>query len=108
MHRRCPGVFSRNERTESKRPHPLGPANVLAKRYESMRKVILSGKEPASILVLQEKIFHNLDDQRKKGFIEFNLMDSGFVVRDDAAAEKLYYRIFDAGVARKRDEKEAG
>ncbi|HYX36188.1 MAG TPA: 7TM diverse intracellular signaling domain-containing protein [Oligoflexus sp.] len=72
-----------------------GAAIVLATRYEQMRKVIFEGQPPGSILILQERVFTGLNSLSRQGFMEYDLKRNGVVVRDDAGAVKLYYRMLD-------------
>ncbi|WP_141733556.1 hypothetical protein [Oligoflexus tunisiensis] len=70
-----------------------GQSLVLAKRYEGMRKILLKGQAPASILILQEQVYRELDSSRQAGFLCCELEQCGFVIRDDPAARSLYYSI---------------
>jgi class 3 adenylate cyclase len=70
-----------------------GRAIVLATRYENMRKMILEGMAPSSIIILHEKVRGSLSRESMVGFVEYCLKDHGAVVRDDPAATRLYYKF---------------
>ncbi|WP_218110049.1 7TM diverse intracellular signaling domain-containing protein [Oligoflexus tunisiensis] len=79
-----------------------GRAIILATRYEGMRKIILKDKEPASILILQERVYKSLSKGEREDFTVFDLIEQNVVVRDDPAASKLYYRFLDSSYAHEK------
>jgi class 3 adenylate cyclase len=72
-----------------------GRAIVLATRYESMRKSLLSRNPVSSILVLQERVWSSLKADDRRDFVEVNLEEHGLSVRDDPLATRLFYRCLD-------------
>ncbi len=76
-----------------------GRSIILANRYEAMRKVIFSDHLSASVLILQERVYYSLDRSARDGFVTYKLREHGSVVRDDPAAENLYYLEVNAAEA---------
>lgn len=70
-----------------------GRAIVLATRYEAMRKTLFPQKPPASVLILQERVWSSLKADERRDFIKVDLRASGLTVRDDPNATKLCYRL---------------
>ena len=70
----------------------FGRSIVLANRYEGMRKVIYPDGLNANLLILQERVFYSLDPSLRSGFARYAVREHGTVVRDDSAAEYLYYK----------------
>ncbi|MBM4253721.1 MAG: hypothetical protein FJ146_17270 [Deltaproteobacteria bacterium] len=69
----------------------FGRSIVLANRYEAMRKVILPDGLHANLLILQERVYFSLDKTLRGGFVQYMLRDHEASVRDDPAADRLYY-----------------
>jgi class 3 adenylate cyclase len=77
-----------------------GKAIVLATRYESMRKAIAKENDPASIIILQERVYFSLTPEQRQVFELFDLESAKVVVRDDPAAKRLYFlKVTDPTVA---------
>jgi len=70
-----------------------GRSIILATRYESMRKTLMKGAQPASLIILHERVYENLGDLQKKDFKEYNLTEHRIVVRDDPEAKSLFYCV---------------
>lgn len=77
-----------------------GRGIILATRYESMRKTVFSGGMTGSAIILQSRVFLSLDDQQRQKFTRFSLRDHKIQVRDDAAAEDLFYVTLGLGSQR--------
>ncbi len=71
----------------------FGEGIILATRYEGMRKILAKDHPDRSVVVLQEAVFRSLDEKLKFGFQEVDLKSAGIGVRDDSAAERLYWKI---------------
>ncbi|HYX31986.1 MAG TPA: adenylate/guanylate cyclase domain-containing protein [Oligoflexus sp.] len=70
-----------------------GRAIALATRYEAMRKSLFAGKPPASLVILQDRVWSSLKADDRRDFIRVNLQTHGLTVRDDPDAKGLYYRL---------------
>lgn len=73
----------------------FGPALVLATRYEGMRKVLFDEEKRRSIFIIQDIVYRSLDPEHRQEFQLVDLKQLGIVVRDDATATQLYYRLVD-------------
>jgi class 3 adenylate cyclase len=82
----------------------FGRSIVLANRYEAMRKVIIPEGLKGNLLILQERVYFSLDKGLRSGFVQYMLREHGAVVRDDPAADRLYYMEINAGEAERLTE----
>lgn len=72
-----------------------GRGVILATRYEAMRKSMFPDGCRAHLITLHEAVFKELSASDQSQFKVLNLKESGFIVRDDEAANFLYYRLFE-------------
>ena len=73
-----------------------GSGIVLACRYESMRKTILSSLgTTGNILILSETVYNSIEENKREQFTRFNLKEHQIDVRNDESADFLYYKITD-------------
>jgi class 3 adenylate cyclase len=70
-----------------------GPAITLATRYENMRKMLFDKESERSLIIIQEIVYRSLDPSHREDFQSIRLKERGILVRDDPAAELLYFRI---------------
>jgi class 3 adenylate cyclase len=77
-----------------------GPAITLATRYESMRKQIFNNGSTASIVILQEHVYESLNSDSRSKFEVYDLEEGGTVVRDDPAAQRLYYKVMNSDASK--------
>jgi class 3 adenylate cyclase len=70
----------------------FGRAIVLATRYEAMRKVMFADGLKSSVLITQERVYLSLDPRDRSTLTKYSLRDNNVSVRDDSAAEFVYYR----------------
>jgi class 3 adenylate cyclase len=80
-----------------------GLSIVLAKRYESMRKLLLPPDSHASIVILQEQVFQELKAETQSQFLLCDLKEKRIVVRDDPAARYLFYKTMSGSVSAQMD-----
>ena len=76
-----------------------GRSIILATRYETMRKVMFPSGLTGSVLIAQERVFFSLAAAERSKFIKYSLRENHAVVRDDTAAEALYYLVVDDAAA---------
>jgi class 3 adenylate cyclase len=73
--------------------HMYGRAVILATRYEEVRKILAQTMEiKGSMLILQSQVYRSLPSSLRQDFVELDLNDQAFKVRDDPSASKLFYR----------------
>ncbi len=48
------------------------------------------------MIVLQSQVYRSLPANIRRDFVEFDLNENSFKVRDDPSATKLFYRMFNA------------
>ncbi|HYX32002.1 MAG TPA: adenylate/guanylate cyclase domain-containing protein [Oligoflexus sp.] len=77
--------------------HMYGRAVILATRYEEARKIVVQTIDlKGSMIVLQSQVYRSLPANIRRDFVEFDLNENSFKVRDDPSATKLFYRMFNA------------
>ena len=70
-----------------------GRSIILATRYETMRKVMFPSGMTGSVLIAQERVFYSLSAAERSKFTKYSLRDNHATVRDDSAAEALFYLV---------------
>jgi class 3 adenylate cyclase len=82
-----------------------GRALVLATRYEGLRKAILRGQKPRSIMICQKRVITSASKRLRGDFREIRLDEAGIVVRDDPAATLAYVQYLDNEAGFQYDDK---
>ena len=72
-----------------------GRSIILATRYEKMRKIMFPDGLAGSVLILQERVYFSLAAADRSKFTKYPLRENHAIVRDDSAADALYYLIVD-------------
>jgi hypothetical protein len=84
----------------------FGEALIQAYRYEEIRKhpdieriITETARQQElahfNILIIQEVIYNSLDTRYRKLFHEINLQEIGFVIRQDAKAQFVYFHVME-------------
>ncbi len=69
----------------------FGRAVILSNRYEDLRRSFFGKEMQVNVIVVQEKVFHQLSPLNQSRLQAFDISDHPFRIRDDVNARRFFY-----------------